>query len=149
MPSSLLINWQNKSMGNRSHAFYDYLLETGALNGTPEQIAIARLSWRKIYKRNWKRSRAATKEIRIEFSVEQFSIIQQRAAKSQLPCTTFARNTILKAIGLERSVKKSPELLAALQLVSMMVNSAIREQHPDMEPLQKVETFLLQCLNVI
>lgn len=136
-------------MKTRSRAFYNYLSEAGMLNGTPEQIAIARREYRKRYKKTWRQGRNTTKEIRIEFTPEQFAAIQLHAATSHLAHTTLARNAILRAIGVERDVKKSPQLLTALQLVSMMINAALQEQRRESETLRQVETLLLQYLNVV
>lgn len=119
------------------------------LDGTPEQMAIARQEYRKLYKKAWRQGRNTTREIRIEFALDQFATIQRYAATSHLPCRTFARNAILRAVGLEGDAKKSPQLLSALQLVSMMINTASREHRPESDTLQEVETLLLRYLNLI
>jgi hypothetical protein len=133
----------------RRRAFFNYLSETGMLNGTPEQIAIARLAYRQQYKRKWKQERKATKELRIAFTLEHCIAIKKYAVNCGLTQTAFVRNVILQAIGLERDVTKSADLLKALQLVSMAVNACMKDNCPITVSLDQAESLLLQYLNIL
>ena len=108
---------------------YTYLSETGVLNGTPEQIAYAKHQYRRQYKKQWKQTKRPRKELRIEFTLKQFTAINRKALESELSRTAYARNIILAATGSEQFIPHKEQLLQVLQLVSMASIGAIKRTH--------------------
>jgi hypothetical protein len=125
----------------RSKALYAYLLDTGVLYGTPEQISRAKCDYRKLYKMQWKQGRREKKEIRIEFTVKQFIGIKARAEEARLTHTAYARDAILFVAGAKQSVPHKDVLLQILQLVSMVAIAAAKNTIS----LKQLSTMLYQA----
>jgi len=133
----------------RSKALYAYLFEAGVLNGTPEEIDRAKCDYRKSYKRQWKQQKRPRKEIRIGFTLKQFSVIVLKAKEYDLKNTAYARNAILAAVGLKWSIPNKAQLLKILQLISMVAIALDKNITPSWqlsEQLQQAEQELLQYL---
>jgi len=138
-------------MKTRSKALCNYLSEAGVLNGTPEQIAYAKRCYRKLYKRNWKRDKKPGKEIRIEFTVQQFARIKDKSRTQGMKHTTYARNAILFAANDTDNAISPDQLLQVLQLVSMAAIGALKQNRtcaelPDL--LQQAEQLLLRHIHI-
>lgn len=138
-------------MKTRSKALYAYLLEAGVLNGTPAEIDRAKCDYRKLYKRQWKENKRPRKEIRIEFTLKQFTAIKTKARWYELRHTTYARKVILTAAESDRFVIPKREQLEKIsQLVSMAAitmkkNTMLRCQVAEL--LLEAETILMDYLN--
>jgi hypothetical protein len=128
-------------MKTRSKALYAYLLDTGVIHGTPEEIAMAKRSYRRLYKMRWKQGRIEKKEIRVEFTLKQFSSIKVRALEAGLTHTTYARNAILFAAEAKQPIPHKDMLLQILQLVSMAAIAAAKNTIP----LNQLSTMLYQA----
>lgn len=102
----------------RSQKLYSYLQTTGTLDKAPEDIALAKKEYRRIYKRNWKQIQRPRKELRIEFTIKQYDIIKLKAMACGQRPTTYARSVILSATEQQRHIICRDTLLLILQLVS-------------------------------
>lgn len=135
-------------MKTRSRAFYAYLSETGMLNGTPEQIAIARQEYRKRYKKAWRQGRNTAKEIRFTVTPTQYATIEAKANIIQSRPTAYAKATVLERIG--QPAIHNERLLAILQLVSMAATALHHDnpRHRAYGLVRGAEMKLLEYLNV-
>jgi hypothetical protein len=110
----------------RSKALYEYLLASGVLHGTDEDIAQAKQEFRRIYKKEWKQKKRPRKEIRIEFTLKEFGTIKAKALELRLSHTAYARTVILSSIGLPQPLPNRMQLLKVLQLISMAAIAATK-----------------------
>ena len=132
----------------RSKALFAYLSEVGVLNGTPEQIAYAKLQYRKRYKQNWKQQKQPHKELRIELALKQFNAIKTKAEQMAIGHTTYARNIVLASI--DEPTTPPDTLLVVLQAVSMAAIAIEQGKpvHAVHELVRKAEITLLQYLTM-
>ena len=129
----------------RSYALFNYLVEADVLNGTPEQIAAAKISYRKLYKRNWKLRIRPVKEIRFTVTLKQYKEIQIHADCCAIKPITYAKHTVLESIG--APIMTNAVLLDVLQLVSMATIGAIKQNRSYTELsalLQQAEQLLVR-----
>ncbi|MEO6523805.1 MAG: hypothetical protein ABIN91_19130 [Mucilaginibacter sp.] len=136
-------------MKTRSKALYQYLSQANVLSGTKEDIILAKQAYRKEYKRQWKRAKKPTKEIRIGVTLRQYGIIRLKSCEYQERPTVYCRNVILAAAGIRPHIAHRDALLSALQLVSMAAigasgNRARLCEISDL--LARAETILLNYL---
>ena len=103
----------------RSKPLYTYLLDSGVLNGTPEEIDCAKCAYRRIYKQQWKQRKRPRNEIRIEFTLKQYATIKSKAIGYGLNPTSFSRNITLASVELTPVIPNKDILLQVLQLISM------------------------------
>jgi len=133
----------------RSKKLYQYLLESGVLNGTPEAIGMAKLAYRNAYKKAWKQQSRPRKEIRFIVTLKQFESIKIKASEYELRPATYSRSVILQAAEGSLVIPHRDQLLKVLQLVSMatiasersVLNSLLSAQ------LAEVEYLLLTYLS--
>jgi predicted DsbA family dithiol-disulfide isomerase len=133
----------------RSRPLYNYLLQAGVLNGTPEDIACAKQAYRKVYKKQWKQQKRPRKEIRMEVTLKQFAAIKAAAHANELKHTTYARTVVLAAVAENDNIGQKDMLLEALQAVSMAVIATSKHTLPACQLaalLQQAETKLLHYL---
>ena len=83
----------------RSKALWQYLSDTGALNGYDEDIAKAKAEYRRIYKRTWKRKQQLPKkELRIVITPKEYGLLKLSACDAGYKSpTAFVRQYILNA----------------------------------------------------
>lgn len=137
-------------MKARSKALYTYLLEAGVLNGTPAEIDCAKCEYRKLYKKHWKQKVKPRKEIRIEFTLKQFTAIKAKAREYELRHTTYARNVILADVESQSIIPYREKLERILQLVGIAAIAIEKNTMPlwqVAELLQEAESILLPYLN--
>jgi hypothetical protein len=135
-------------MGIRSKALYHYLLKSGVLYGTEEDIAQAKRTYREIYKRQWKQRRRPRKEIRIEFTLKEFETIKAKAMESGNCHTAYARYVILSSIALTQQIPNKQALLKVLQIMSMAAIASAKNipSWQLSEQLAQAEQMLLHYL---
>ncbi len=133
----------------RSKQLHQYLLESGVLNGTPEAIGMAKLAYRKEYKKHWRKQHRPKKEIRFEFTIKQYATIKAKAFSCGLKPTPFCRQIILQAIQGELLIPHRDQLRHVLQLVSMAAIASERSLlHPQVTShLAEAEQLLLDYLS--
>jgi hypothetical protein len=131
-----------------SKALYEYLLKSGVLHGTDEDIALAKLEYRKIYKRQWKQRTRPRKEIRIEVTQKDFQTIKTKALELGVSHTGYARGVLLSSIGLKQLIPHKQILLKVLQLISMAVIGSTKNTQSwrQWEQMGEAERLLLLYL---
>lgn len=130
----------------RSKALWQYLSETGALNGTVEEIATAKKKYRQNYKRTWKQNRIIRKiELRPGFTDREFKELAIRAQAVGLTPTALVREHVLSYLQNSELIPNRNRLLKVLQLISMaIINSA--DYRTQQALLQEAERLLLSYL---
>jgi len=135
----------------RSKALYQYLLKSGLKHGTEEDIAEAKLEYRRIYKKQWKQTKRPRKEIRIEVTLRQLAAVKIKAAELGLPHTTYARKVILSAVESKQDIPNVAKLRQVLQIISMTAIASAKNTIPMQylsEQLTKAENMLLQYIKM-
>jgi hypothetical protein len=134
----------------RSKALYQYLLASGALEGTPEAIGMAKLAYRKQYKKLWRQNKRPRKELRIGVTLKQFQGIKMRAREYNLSHTSYARQVLLASVEADGYfIPYRDKLEKVLQLVSMAAIAATRQTivtNDLSDWLSQAETELLHYL---
>lgn len=114
----------------RSKQLWQYLSDTGALNGTEEDIVKAKYEYRKLYKRTWKRDRQKpVVELRPGFSLKEIQAIKQKADELKLTPTALVKNLALSCIEKKLIVPHKHELLLVLQLLGMASTALLKERY--------------------
>ncbi len=99
-----------------------YLIDTGAINGTKEDIALAKAEHRKIYKKKWKRNNAKKKaDLRPSFTPKELYLLSVKAQELGQTSTHYLRLLALEAIEAESIIPHADKLYKILQLVGMIV----------------------------
>lgn len=112
----------------RSTPLYEYLLACGALNGTTEDIAIAKREYRRKYKRNWKKNKKLPhKELRPYVSLKEYERLKQVSADAGYANpTAFLKQLILSSIEGTPVVPQKEKLMLALQYIGMALTGVLR-----------------------
>ena len=131
----------------RSNALWQYLADSGALNGSDEDIFKAKLEYRKIYKREWKkRQKLPKKELRPIFTLKEYQHIRLKAAELKLNATAYLKAIALASVEGRYSIENKEILQKVLQLLSMSV-IALKHNHNKYlieEQLEQAEKLLLE-----
>lgn len=134
----------------RSKLLYQYLLESGVLNGTPEAIGLAKREYRKRYKKQWKGQQRLKKEIRFEITLNQFQKLKLKARAYDLRHTTYTKQIVLASIEQSPVIPYREVLEKVLQLISMATTASINEGTTRVKEqtalLLQAETYLLNYL---
>lgn len=117
-----------------------YLQETGAVHGTPEDIARAKDAYRKLYKKAWKQTAKKNREVRATFTADEYSHIQQKAEARGMTPTTYVRELALAKDA--EIIPHRDTLLLILQKIRM---AAIRAGNAPL--LDEAEQLLTGYLN--
>jgi hypothetical protein len=132
-------------MKARSPKLAQYLEETGALDGTPEDIARAKIEYRKQYKAaHKKRGAGKHRELRPQFSFAEYGTIKHKAEALGLAPTAY-----VKAVALKYDTGVLPEreaLLRVFQTLSMAAILLERDGHPTAASLCDAEKWLTDYL---
>jgi len=133
----------------RSRNLYAYLLDSGVLHGSKEDIVSAKQEYRRKYKQQWKQQKRPRKEIRIEVTLKQYEAIKTKAMELELPPTTYCRSAILAAIPIRHDIPYKDKLLKILQFVSRIAIATNNHSLPlwqVCELANQAETILLNYL---
>lgn len=132
----------------RSKALYEYLVQENALHGTPEQLALAKIEWRKLYKKRWKQQQRPRKEIRFEITLKQYQAIKTTALAYGVPPTTHCKAIIISSVEKTPAIPHREVLLHVLQLLGMAINTLQKDgnTHKATELLTRAEHRLLTYL---
>lgn len=134
----------------QSKALYQYLLQAGVLNGTPDVLALAKRRYRAIYKKQWRQQRQQQKELRITFNHTEFEAIAFNATKQQMTRTAYVRSIVLQTVGEHSHLITKDQLQQVLQLVSMAIVGIVKRPHSPQriaELLKQAEDVLLLYLS--
>jgi hypothetical protein len=124
-----------------------YLSDTGALSGTSEDIAVAKLAYRREYKRRWKHDRLIKPiELRPGFTTKQYKELQIRAHEFGLTPTGYIKQLAVSSIENQAIIPYKPTLLKVLQQISMSVTT-LPKGFSEHTQLSEAETLLLNYLN--
>lgn len=134
----------------RSKALWQFISDTGALNGSEEDIAKAKAEYRKIYKRNWKRNRQIPqREMRPCFTLKEYREIWLKANEAGMNPTSFFKEQVLCILTNTISKKDREMLLQVLQCISVC-SIGLEKSNIDLTELQfnisKAEELLIQYL---
>jgi hypothetical protein len=126
-----------------------YLIDTGAINGTKEEIAIAISEYRKMYKREWRRNNAKKKaDLRPSFTPKELYLVTVKARELGYTPTHFLRLLLLEAIGENSIIPQAEKLYKILQLIGMVTNDIQQSNitYRTKENIQDAEKLLLDYL---
>jgi len=136
----------------RSKKLWQYLIETNALNGTEEDIIKAKVQYRKMYKREWKKKqRLPKKELHPVFSLKEFHIIKLKANKVGLHPSTYVKQIVIASLQSTDLLPNKEQLQKVLQLISISVISLKSNQLNLSQiaiQLEEAEKLLLQYLHL-
>lgn len=122
----------------KSKKLIEYLREAGVLNGSDEQIKLAKIAYRKQYLKNWKAEKSPMiKEIRLVLSLKEYADIKIKAYEQYKTPTTFAKDLILESIGKERCLPNKEKLLAIYQKLGLAINQNLKD-HSNINLIEKV-----------
>lgn len=132
-------------MKARSPKLAQYLEETGAINGSPEDIARAKIEYRKAYKAEHKKKSASKhNELRPQFTPPEYEAVKEKADALGITPTAY-----VKAVSLNYDTGILPHkdvLLNVLQILSMTTIVLERERHPAAASLYDAEKMLTEYL---
>lgn len=132
-------------MKARSAKLAQYLEETGAINGSPEDILRAKARYRREYKAEHKKNNAAKwHELRPQFTSLEYETVKRNADALGLTPTAY-----VKAVSLAYDTGILPNketLLNVLQTLSMATIQLERSGHPTAASLHEAETRLTEYL---
>jgi predicted DNA binding CopG/RHH family protein len=136
-------------MKTRSTALYNYLLASGVVGGSKEDIALAKAQYRKLYKKQWKALHRPRKEIRIEVTLKQLAAIKAKAATAGMRHTPFVRAILLVALNEPLPLLHRDTLLQILQYVSMAAIQIARNGNraQALRLVREAETALLSYVS--
>jgi len=128
----------------------NYLSEMGVLGGSSEEIRVAKIEWRRMYKREWKRNRKRNKQLRPDFTHQEFEEIRLRAKLYGLPMTTYARELIISAQTEVDIIPCREQLMYILQSISMCEIALSKDRNStEAHPLLlQAEEMLLHYLKI-
>jgi hypothetical protein len=133
----------------RSKALYQYLLDAGVLNSTPEEIAAAKRAYRKAYRDAWKKRKAPlSKELRITYTLREYRDMQIHARILGISPTALCKRLTQAAVGHTGIIPHQEELQELLQCISMTLNTVVAvHAHPELiRELHQAEAKLLTYL---
>jgi len=136
----------------KSKKLLEYLQNTGVLNGSSEEIALAKIEYRKQYLRNWKNAKTPLiKEMRIMFSLREYKDIKVFLYDLNLKPTTYAKQLILKSLTDQKVVPNLEKLEGIYQKIGMAINQNLKD-HSNLkfiESIIKIEEELFEYLKSI
>lgn len=86
-------------MKTRSKALYQFLLESGAINGIKEDIAEAKRLYRQRYLMQWRQNQSdLCKEIRFSITKRDYYAIKVRAISQRLKPASYAKQIVIASL---------------------------------------------------
>jgi hypothetical protein len=124
----------------KSKKLFEYLQNTGVLNGNNEEIALAKIEYRKQYLKNWKIAKSPlSREMRIRFSLREYKDIQVFVYDLKLKPTTYAKKLILKSIINKSILPNSEKLVSIYQKIGLAINQNLK----DHSTIKLIEALIL------
>jgi hypothetical protein len=134
----------------KSKKLLEYLNRIGALNGTAEQIQLAKIQYRKEYQKNWKQTKATLiKDLRITLSLREYKDLKVFVYDLKKSPTAYSKQIILQSITGKKIIPNRSELELIYQKVGMAINQNLKD-HSNiklLEALIKIEEDLSNYLN--
>lgn len=134
----------------KSKKLLEYLNRVGVLNGTPQEIELAKIEYRKQYQRNWKQTKSPViKDLRITLSLREYKDLKVYLYDSKITPTAYSKQIILKSINGKKIIPNHGELQIIYQKIGMAINQSLKD-HSNLkllETLIKIEDDLNNYLN--
>ncbi len=113
----------------KSKALYEFLLNAGVLNGTPEEIALAKVAYRKAYLLNWKEKKAPLiKEIRIVCSLKEYKDVKVFSHNLGKSPTAFTKSFVLSFIKQQTMLPNQQQLESIYQNIGLIINQSLKDK---------------------
>lgn len=134
----------------KSKKLLEYLNRIGVLDGTPEQIQLAKIQYRKEYQKNWKQTKAPLiKDLRITLSLREYKDLKVFVFDLKKSPTAYSKQIILQSITEKKTLPHRTELELIYQKIGMAINQNLKD-HSNiklLENLIKIEEDLTNYLN--
>lgn len=128
----------------RSHSLYAYLVEKEVLDKGEIAIKEAKIEYRRIYKRNWKKNAVIKmKELRPAFTPKEYSGIIIKSRTVGLTATKYLQKIAIEAISKNTLIPHREKLLKVLQLVGISQNLVQNQRHS--YPFSQVDEYLKEA----
>lgn len=108
----------------RSKNLWQYLYNSGVLNGTLEDITNAKREYLRLYKKQWKLNRIPKKEMRPAFTLQEYQTIKLKAHEACLHPTVYVKQTVIARLTGKLNVADKETLLLALQQLSIAITAS-------------------------
>lgn len=126
----------------KSKRLWQYLSDCNLLNASEEEIALAKVKYRRLYKTEWKQNRAKPeKEIRPVFSLKEYMDLKVKASDMGMNPTKYLKSLALSSVKSETLAPNKEELKRVMQLLTIAVSTK------NTEPIQVAEQILLKYIN--
>ncbi|MDP1728494.1 MAG: hypothetical protein Q8M15_17045 [Bacteroidota bacterium] len=113
----------------KSKALYEYLLYAGVLNSTPDEIALAKVAYRKAYLLNWKEKKAPLiKEIRIVCSLKEYKDVKVFSNNLGKSPTAFTKSLLLSFITQHSMLPNQQQLESIYQKIGLIINQSLKDK---------------------
>jgi hypothetical protein len=134
----------------KSKKLIEYLNRMGVLNGTPEEIQLAKIHYRKEYQKNWKQTKAPlVKDIRITLTLREYKDLKVFVYDLKKSPTAYSKQIILQSINGKKIIPNRTELEIIYQKIGMAINQNLKD-HSNiklLETLIKIEEDLSSYLS--
>jgi hypothetical protein len=135
----------------RSKDLWQYLNDTGALNGNEEDIIQAKREYRKAYKCKWKKNRhLPRKEMRPYFSLREYREICLKAHDIGVKPTAYVKMIVLSIVNEQNPMHSNEAIRTTVQQVSIVLNSLLELNDANLvdtiEVLTTAESTLLNLI---
>ena len=134
----------------KSKKLLTYLDKMGVLNGTSEEIQLAKIQYRKEYQKNWKQTKAPLiKDLRITLSLREYKDLKVFVFDLKKSPTAYSKQIILQSITEKKTLPHRTELELIYQKIGMAINQNLKD-HSNiklLENLIKIEEDLTNYLN--
>ncbi len=134
----------------RSKALWQYLNDTGALQGSQEDIERAKRNYRREYKRKWRQDKVIKPiELRPGFTAREYKELKIAAKMVGLTPTIFIKQSALASAGVGKAIPEKAKLLSVLQLVSMVSIAVFKAKHGRATDIQTVASSIEQAEKIL
>lgn len=123
----------------KSKKLLEYLNKVGVLNGTPEEIELAKIEYRKEYQKTWKQTKSPIiKDLRITLSLREYKDLKVFVYELKLTPTAYSKQIILQSITGKKIIPNRSELELIYQKIGMAINQNLK----DHSNIKLVETLI-------
>lgn len=125
----------------RSKRLWQYLSDCNLLNASEEEIALAKVKYRRLYKTEWKQNRTKPeKEIRPMFSLREYMELKIKASEMGMKPTRYLKSLALSSIHSGSLAPNKEALTRVMQLITLAVTTK------DTKPINDAEQLLLNYI---
>lgn len=120
----------------RSKRLWQYLSDCNLLNASEEEIALAKVKYRRLYKTEWKQNRTKPeKEIRPIFSLREYMDLKVKASDMGMNPTKYLKSLALSSVKSETLAPNKEALKRVMQLLTIAVTTNNTELIHDAEQI--------------